>query len=134
MFMTLVEKIEGERRRLILTSGEIVELRLEDDSVAAYAQDNEIRRLCFRAYRMAVSKHHDETYYHLTSAFIEGGGGKYKYRGIGTEAFRFFREYTSAKVTFSENDGLRKDDGSHLTGDGVRFVTKLKGMMERGEI
>lgn len=111
----------------------MVELRLENDSVAVYAQNNEVGRLCFRAYEVPVN-HHEETHYHMTYCFIEGGGGKYKHQGIGTEAFRFFREYTGAEITFSENDGRQRGDGSHLTGDAPQFVAKLKAMMARGEI
>ncbi len=133
MSISSIIDIDDETRQLVLSSGEIVELRFEDDSVAVYVENNEVGRLCFRAYEVPVNNH-EETYYHMTHAFIEGGGGKYKYQGIGTEAFRLFRECTGAEVTFSENDGIQKEDGSHLTGDAPRFVEKLKGMMARGEI
>lgn len=120
-----IEDIDDEIRRLTLDAGEIVELRFEEDSVAIYAEGNEVGRLGFRAYEVPVYDY-EETCYHLTHAFIEGDGGKYKNQGIGTEAFRLFRECTGAKVTFSEHDGLQKDDGSHLTGDAPHFVASLK--------
>jgi len=127
------EYISDEMRRITLDSGEVIELRFEDDSVAVYAQENEVGRLSFRAYEVPVG-YYEETYYHLTHAFIEGGGGKYKHQGIGTEAFRLFRECTGAKVTFSEDDGIQKEDGSHLTGDAPGFVASLKAKMARREI
>lgn len=133
MAITSIQEVDDETRQLVLDSGEIVELRFEDDSVAVFAQGEEVGRLSFRAYEVPVN-HHEETYYHLTYAFIEGGGGKYKHQGIGTEAFRLFRECTGAEITFSENDGLRKDDGSHLTGDAPGFVASLKAKMARGDI
>lgn len=129
-----IDDLNDEERRLTLDSGEIVELRFEDDSVAIYAHQNEVGRLSFRAYEVPMFGDYEETCYQLTHAFIEGDEGKYKYQGIGTEAFRFFRECTGASVTFSEDDGLQKNDGSHLTGDAPRFVAKLKAMMSRGEI
>lgn len=128
-----VKVIDDETRQLVLSSGEIVELRFEDDSVAVYVENDEVGRLSFRVYEVPVNNH-EEMYYHLTHAFIEGGGGKYKHQGIGTEAFRLFRECTGAEVTFSENDGIHREDGSHLTGDAPRFVSKLKNMMAHGEI
>lgn len=133
MAIRSIKKIYDETRQLVLDTGEIVELRFEDDSVAVFVQNNEIGRLSFRAYEVIVN-YHEETYYHLTHAFIEGGGGKYKHQGIGTEAFRLFRECTGAEVTFSENDGLQKDDGSHVTGDAPGFVASLKAKMACGEI
>lgn len=133
MAIRSIKEINDETRQLVLDTGEIVELRFEDDSVAVFVRNVEIGRLSFRAYE-APAKYYEETYYHLTHAFIEGGGGKYKHQGIGTEAFKLFRECTGAEVTFSENDGIRKDDGSHLTGDAPRFVSSLKAKMARGEI
>jgi len=133
MAIKSVIDIDDEKRQLVLDSGEIVELRFEGDSVAVYVNNSEVGRLSFRAYEVPANNH-EETYYHMTHAFIEGDGGKYKYQGIGTEAFRLFRECTGAKVTFSENDGIQKEDGSHLTGDAPAFVEKLKRMIKYGEI
>ena len=134
--MTITSKndIDDETRQLVLDSGEIVELRFDEDSVAIFAQDEEVGRLSFRPYDVPVNKHQEETYFHLTYAFIEGRNGKFKRQGIGTEAFRLFRECTGAEVTFSENDGIMRDDGSHLTGDAPRFVASLIAKMARGEI
>lgn len=134
MAINSVKHIDDETRQLVLSLGEIVELRFEEDSVAVYVENDEVGRLSFRAYEDLVNNY-EETHYHLMNAHIEGGGGKYKHQGIGIEAFKLFRECTGhAKVTFSENDGIRREDGSHLTGDGPRFVSKLKNMMARDEI
>ena len=133
MAITSINEIDDETRQLVLDSGEIVELRFDEDSVAIFAQDEEVGRLSFRPYDVPVNQY-EETCFHLTHAFIEGGGGKFKHQGIGTEAFRLFRECTGAEVTFSENDGIKRDDGSHLTGDAPGFVASLKAKMARGEI
>lgn len=51
---------------------------------------------------------------------------RHKRKGIGTEALVFFKEYFGTKLTATPNDGHEREDGSHLTGDGLPFVTKLQ--------
>ncbi len=57
----------------------------------------------------------------------------YKRKGIGRESLKFFKEITGTQIVASENDGIRKDDGSHLTGDAPVFVSKMQeeGIIER---
>lgn len=124
-----IEEITDEHRRLTLTSGEVVEIRFQEDSVAVYAGSEEVGRLSFRQIEEP-----GETYYHLTHAFIEGRGGAYKRQGIGTEAIRLFRDCTGGPITFSEDDGIQREDGSHLTGDAPEFVNSLKKKLVRGEL
>lgn len=50
----------------------------------------------------------------------------YKHEGIGREALTFFREIHGLPITASKEDGLKKDDGSHLTGDAPGFVQKMR--------
>jgi hypothetical protein len=121
--------ISDERRLLTLASGEVVEIRFEDDSVAVYAGGEEVGRLSFRQIEEP-----EDTYYHMTHAFIEGGGGAYKRQGIGTEAIRLFLECTGGPITFSDDDGIQRDDGSHLTGDAPGFVASIKAKLARGEL
>jgi hypothetical protein len=131
-----IKKIDHERRQLILSSGEVVNLRFDEDLEAVYVhvEKNKVGELSFSPIEGAMEHYHAVPDYHLTHAFIEGGDGKYKHQGIGTEAFRLFRECTGAKVTFSEHDGIKKGDGSHLTGDAPKFVDKLKKLMNNGQI
>lgn len=129
-----VKIINDETRHLSLDSGETVVLRLENDSVEVYIGNDEIGRLDFRVYEVPRGSGWEEEVYHLTHAFIEGGGGKYKYQGIGTEAIRLLMESTGAEITFSDNDGQIKDDGSHLTGDGPGFVESIRRKIKNGEL
>jgi len=129
-----IKSIDDETRHIALNSGEIVILRFEIGSVGVYVDDYEVGRIDFRTYEVPIGQGHGETFYHLTHAFIEGGEGKYKHQGIGTEAVRLFRECTGSEITFSDNDGHRKEDGSHLTGDGPTFVESLKRKIARGEL
>jgi len=68
-----------------------------------------------------------EQVYKLTHAFLEGRGGYYQGHGICTEAFKLFYEmYGDSRFEFPENDGLKHDDGSHMTSEGLAFVESLK--------
>jgi len=131
--LTSVEIVDKKTRRLVLGSGEMVELRLEDDSVGAYVRDDEIGRLNFEAYEVQVN-YDEETYFHLTDAAIIGGGGRFKKQGIATEAFRLFRKYTGAVVTFAVDDQLQNDPDSEIPEETLKFISSLKTKMKHGEI
>lgn len=46
--------------------------------------------------------------------------------GIGTEIFKRHTERFELPIIARENDGQRWEDGSHLTGDGVPFIEKMR--------
>lgn len=46
--------------------------------------------------------------------------------GIGRECVRRMSDIFSLPVSAADNDGMRRDDGSHLTGDAPAFVEALK--------
>ena len=41
----------------------------------------------------------------------------YKHKGIGREALVFFKEVSGGTIVAEDDDGIQKNDGSHLTGD-----------------
>ncbi len=49
-------------------------------------------------------------------------------QGLGEAALRFFNEVTDAVVWTRELDGVRRNDGSHLTGDAPVFVGKMQAL------
>lgn len=70
----------------------------------------------------------------ITHMFMDMLDASYKRKGIGHEALKFFKEITGGTITAEENDGIRKEDGSHLTGDAVEFVAKMReeGIIKQG--
>lgn len=66
--------------------------------------------------------------YKLTHMYIEE---EYQRLGLGTLAVKFFKEWNGEPIFVSPNDGFEREDGSHLTGDGLPFAMKL---MEEGII
>lgn len=65
--------------------------------------------------------------YKLTHAFLEGRGGAYKRNGIATKAFELFCEcHPDAEIDLPVDDGMRHDDGSHMTSEGLAFINSLR--------
>lgn len=66
---------------------------------------------------------------------LEGCNRKYVHKGIGTEAIKFFKEYYNSKIYSAPNDGIVRDDGSHLTNNAPSFVLKMQsiGLFEPNE-
>lgn len=65
-------------------------------------------------------------YYHITWMYLDLKERSYRHKGIGREALKYHQEIYGLPITASDNDGLRKDDGSHLTGDAPYFVEKMR--------
>jgi len=65
-------------------------------------------------------------YYYITSMFMNLRDDSYLCNGIGRAALIFFKDFYSLPIKASKNDGLRKDDGSHLTGNAPGFVEKMR--------
>ena len=69
---------------------------------------------------------------HLAEACLDKAGLDYLRKGIGRRCLHLIREVHGLPITASEDDGLRRQDGSHLTGDAPRFVAKMReeGLIE----
>jgi hypothetical protein len=60
-------------------------------------------------------------YYKLMRMYTEPNKGG----GIGRAALEMFKEITDAEIVTSPDDGMPRDDGSHLTQDAPGFVSKM---------
>ena len=60
--------------------------------------------------------------YYITNLGLD----KCKGQGIGRAALQFHNELFGAPITAAEDDGMTRDDGSNLTGDGPGFVHKMR--------
>ena len=74
-----------------------------------------------------------EIYCKLAWMFLDSSNGTYLHRGIGRTALQFYKDYSGYKIYAEDNDGIKKDDGSHLTGVGTHFVNTLRyeGIIEK---
>jgi hypothetical protein len=67
----------------------------------------------------------------LIRCFNESFGG----HGVGTEAVKWFlfqEVLEPSDLEFPEHDGIRRDNGEHLTGDAPGFVASLKRKQAEG--
>jgi hypothetical protein len=64
--------------------------------------------------------------YHITWMYMDLQDNSYKHKGIGREALSFFAEIHGLPITVSEDGGVKKEDGSHLTADAPAFVQKMR--------
>ncbi len=66
---------------------------------------------------------YDEDHFVVINMYLDGpkGRGDYIKQGIGQEII----SSSPIPVTFHVDDGNRRDDGGHLTGDGPGFARKM---------
>lgn len=62
----------------------------------------------------------------LTHAFLDEAGRTYLGKGIGRCCLQQVADISGLSICASNHDGMKHDDGSHLTGDGLGFVAKMR--------
>lgn len=65
-------------------------------------------------------------YYRITWMYLNKQGNRYLRQGIGRAALTFHKECFDAPIEASDDDGIVKSDGSHLTGDAPEFIRKMR--------
>lgn len=119
-------KDHGDIRKYKLHDGRFIEIDVSDDHeiIVKDNQKNLIGKieLSYRDDGLPGSV----PYYHITWMYMDLIDDSYKHQGIGREALLLFIEVNGLKVTASDNDGLKKNDGSHLTGDAPTFIQKMR--------
>ena len=130
MSLRIIED-KGLERTYKLSDGRVIKIVIDDlfESISVKnTEDKEVGRIEFREildeYR---------TCYKITWMYMDLIDRSYKKKGIGREALRFFKETIKAPIIVSEDDGMRKNNGSHLTGDAPAFVSKMQdeGIIEK---
>ena len=64
--------------------------------------------------------------YCLKRMYLDQDGGEFKRCGIGRQALKFHHQSFGCLFTAAPNDGQQREDGSHLTGDALRFIQKMR--------
>ena len=67
-----------------------------------------------------------ETSLKLCWAYLDRLDPSYRFQGIGRECLKQVRELSGLPIFAEDNHGHRQDDGSHLTGDAVTFVARMR--------
>jgi hypothetical protein len=70
----------------------------------------------------------------IVYAGMDKQGDRFKHLGIASEALRFLKAHYGVSICARDNDGIQRDDGSHLTGFAVGLIAKMReeGVVEPG--
>lgn len=105
-------------------NGSLIKIALNDDDYTATALDPSGAEIGhFEFYEIS-----DEsgTVLKFSWAYLDKLDGSYKRQGIGEEMLRRVKDRYRHTIIAEANDGIRKDDGSHLTQDAVGFVQRMR--------
>jgi hypothetical protein len=64
--------------------------------------------------------------FYITWMYLDQLSDKYKKKGIGRACLEFFSESFQMPIYAAHNDGNRRQDGSHLTGDAPGFISRMR--------
>lgn len=65
---------------------------------------------------------HGDDHYYITNLSLD----KCKKEGIGTACLKYHKKIFGRPILAASDDGIKKDDGSHLTGDGPAFIATMR--------
>lgn len=68
----------------------------------------------------------DFGYLKLMWMYLDLKDPRWKHQGIGREILLRVKNISGLPIVTSDNDGLVREDGSHLTGDAPAFVAKMR--------
>ena len=133
MAIAKIEDINGEECEITLADGRKVRMLFTGDSVELYDGSERCGEFEFHVWEEPGSDGQDVECAKLKRAFNE----RFANQGVGTEAVRYFlfqAGIDSTCLEFPDDDGIRRDDGGHLTGDGPGFVKALRRKIDAGEL
>ena len=110
METSIFESKSGVEYQLVNHSGLEIEVRLNGKTVGSIV------------FREVGLPHPPYVLYHITNLGLD----KCKKQGVGRACLLFHKEIYSAPLSAGRDDGILEDDGSHLTGDGVGFIAKMR--------
>ena len=115
------------KERYKLKNGTIVEITVDeiayDVTVTDTNSDLEVGGMRFSQFEGGQVG--EESLY-LTWAYLDQAGDCYKYQGIGRKCLELAKKVSGMQIAAAFDDGQRKDDGSHLTGDAPGFVARMR--------
>ena len=119
-------KDNGLIREYQLTDGRCIKIDVSEEFEIRIRdiQENEIGKFEISYYDDDLPG--QQLFYHIKWMYMDLIDTSYKHQGIGREALKFFKEVYDTPIKASENNGIRKEDGSHLTADAPYFVEKMK--------
>lgn len=110
-------------REYQIADGRIITLKIDDDSTEVTYHDSLGNQLGEDGEFVFVDEDLDSNCnsYLLARMYVP-----IKRSGLGRASLEYFRDLTGASIYTRANDGLTRDDGSHLTEDAPGFVSKMQ--------
>lgn len=106
--------------KFTMSNGEDVDIVIDEEANRVIVRNQNKDEIGSIDYKIIDYEHYE--YIRLTHMFLDI---EYVRKGIGRECLRLLNEY-GLPVTAAYNDGITKNDGSHLTGDAVYFIQKMR--------
>jgi len=120
--MARAERLEdngNENERVFrLLNNRIITIRINDDKEISYLE-NDIEIGNYDDFVFAEDEFNHSSYL-LARMYVP-----ITKQGLGRETIKFFSEYFDVSIWARGHDGIRRDDGSHLTEDAPGFVDKM---------
>lgn len=114
----LIEERESERDYKI-SDGRVITIKVEDDLLSFSFWEG--KNLLGSDDDFVFVDECDNGTYLLGRMYIQPKGF-----GLGRAAIEYFKDNNNGAVVYTrQNDGITRDDGSHLTEDAPRFVNKM---------
>lgn len=111
-------------KTFITKDGRQVEIWLDDDGEGILVKSQcggDVGR-----FELSLREEYNTEYYYITWMYLDLKDSSYTKQGIGKAALEFHREVFKTPILAAENDGLKKQDGSHLTQDAPAFVGRMR--------
>lgn len=120
--------MEDEPETYTTKDARVVELDWSDDEMKVWTtgEERELIGSFSFTHVEGPSGRGDDDYWHLTHMHLEGPASdphSYERQGIGREIIA--QVGADIPIVFTPDDGIRRDDGSHLTGDGPAFARRM---------
>jgi len=124
----------GLKRKYGLPDGRTIFIELDDDLELIEILDANRQLIGKIELRLIDEDDEQRNHYLLSWAYLDLAGDSYKRCGIGRTALQLHQELAEYPIVARDNDGIRQDDGSHLTGDAPGFVEQMRkeGLIKEG--
>ena len=102
--------------------GKVYEIQIDDFGEEIIVYHGEERMGSITLHRFDSDPPEQDEWFHIMNLSLD----KCQRLGIGEAALRFHIEMHGSIITATANDGIKRDDGSHLTGAGPAFVAAMQ--------
>ena len=103
-------------------TGAKYQIVLDDEGEEIYVLQNDIKIGSITLRLIEGDPPYIEDSFHITHLELDSC----RRQGLGRRCLQLHKEVFNASITAGEAHGFRRDDGSHLTGDGPGFIAKMR--------